>query len=105
MAKTLTFSMAIDIQREEVLLPTDRRGMTTKTNVNRTNKPSTKTGHLQTSTKSGSPMRSDKHRKLTSKIRYSSGGIRMNASRIHTMEIDHVHSDLISTGAQIKALP
>ena len=49
MAKTLIFSMAIDIQREEVLLPTDRRGMTTKTNVNRTNKPSTKTGHLQSS--------------------------------------------------------
>ena len=47
MAKTLIFSMAIDIQREEVLLPNDRRGMTTKTNVNRTNKPSTKTGHLQ----------------------------------------------------------
>ena len=49
MVKTLTFSMAIDIQREEVLLPTDRRGMTTKTNVNRTNKPSTKTGHLHKS--------------------------------------------------------
>ena len=50
MAKSLTFSMAIDIQRAEVLLPTDRRGITTKTNVNRTNKPSTKTGHLQTGT-------------------------------------------------------
>ena len=46
MAKSPTLSMAIDIQRAEVLLPTDRRGMTTKTNVNRTNKPSTKTGHL-----------------------------------------------------------
>ena len=50
MAKTPTLSMAIDIQRAEVLLPTDRRSMTTKTNVNRTNKPSTKTGHLQKST-------------------------------------------------------
>ena len=29
MAKTLIFSMAIDIQREEVLLPNDRRSMTT----------------------------------------------------------------------------
>ena len=47
MAKTLTFSMAIDIHREEVLLPNDRRSITTKTNVNRTNKPSTTTGHLQ----------------------------------------------------------
>ena len=50
MAKSLTFSMAIDIQRAEVLLPTDRSDITTKTNVNRTNKPSTKTGHLQTGT-------------------------------------------------------
>ena len=47
MVKTLTFSMAIDIQREEVLLPNDRRSITTKTNVNRTNKPSTKAGQLQ----------------------------------------------------------
>ena len=46
MAKTLIFSMAIDIQREEVLLPNDRRSITTKTNVNRTNKPSTNAGHL-----------------------------------------------------------
>ena len=29
MAKTLIFSMAIDIQREEVLLPNDRRSITT----------------------------------------------------------------------------
>ena len=47
MAKTLTFSMGIDIQREEVLLPNDRRSITTKTNVNCTNKPSTNTGHVQ----------------------------------------------------------
>ncbi len=47
MVNTLTFSMAIDIQREEVLLPNDRRSITTKTNVNRTNKPSTNAGHLQ----------------------------------------------------------
>ena len=47
MVKTLTFSMAIDIQRVEVLLPNDRRSITTKTNVNRTNKPSTNAGHLQ----------------------------------------------------------
>ena len=46
MVNTLTFSMAIDIQREEVLLPNDRRSITTKTNVNRTNKPSTNAGHL-----------------------------------------------------------
>ena len=39
--------MAIDIQRVEVLLPNDRRSITTKTNVNRTNKPSTNAGHLQ----------------------------------------------------------
>ena len=49
MAKTLIFSMAIDIQREEVLLPNDRRSITTKTNVNRTNKPSTNAGHLHVS--------------------------------------------------------
>ena len=39
--------MAIDLQREEVLLPTDRRGIKLKSNVDRTNKPSTKTGHPQ----------------------------------------------------------
>ena len=49
MAKTLTFSMAIDIQRVEVLLPNDRRSITIKTNVNRTNKPSTNAGHLHAS--------------------------------------------------------
>ena len=46
MAKSLTFSMAIDIQRAEVLLPTDRSDIKTKTNVHCTNKPSTKSGHL-----------------------------------------------------------
>ena len=43
--------MAIDIQRAEVLLPTDRRSITIKTNVDRTTKPSTKTGHLHRSVK------------------------------------------------------
>ena len=38
--------MAIDIRQAEVLLLTDRSGIKTKTNVNRTNKPSTKSGHL-----------------------------------------------------------
>ena len=38
--------MAIDIRQEEVLLLTDRSGIKTKTNVHRTNKPSTKSGHL-----------------------------------------------------------
>ena len=46
MAATLTFSMVIDIGQAEALLPTDRRGITIKTNKNRTNKPSTKSGHL-----------------------------------------------------------
>ncbi len=45
MAKTLTSSMAIDRRRGEVLLPTDRRSIKPKDNVDRTNKPSTKTGH------------------------------------------------------------
>ncbi len=47
MAKTLTSSMAIDRRRGEVLLPTDRRSIKPKDNVDRTNKPSTKTGHPQ----------------------------------------------------------
>ena len=55
--RTATYSMPIDIQRAEVLLPTDRRGITTKTNVNRTNKPSTTTGHLHFP-KIGEPSRS-----------------------------------------------
>ena len=46
--------MAIDIRQAEVLLLTDRSGIKTKTNVNRTNKPSTKSGHLQGSSSSGS---------------------------------------------------
>ena len=48
MATTLTFSTVIDIGQAEALLPTDRRGITIKTNTNRTNKPSTKSGHVQT---------------------------------------------------------
>lgn len=40
--------MVIDLRRGEVLLPTDRRGIKPKSNVDRTNKPSTKTGHPHT---------------------------------------------------------
>ena len=40
-----------------------------------------------------------------SKNRYSSVDTRLNESRILTMEIGRVHSDLKSTGAQIEASP
>ena len=47
MGATLTFSTVIDFGQAEASLPTDRRGITIKTNINHTYKPSTKSGHLQ----------------------------------------------------------